>query len=103
LADVLLNYYLPLLLEGHSRHPAAYASTLAAEVSDLLQMSSPPAELRNYPNIALLLTRLNLVPAQLALQTGSPAPAPGCATALPPIRRWPAGRAATCPTPKRGP
>jgi signal transduction histidine kinase/DNA-binding response OmpR family regulator/tetratricopeptide (TPR) repeat protein len=75
LADVLLNYYLPLLLEGHSRHPAVYASTLATEASALLQLSFPPAELRTHPNIALLFTRLNLVPAQVALQAGSPAAA----------------------------
>ena len=75
LADVLLNYYLPLLLEGNSRHPAAYASTLAAEAADWLQLSFPPAELRTYPIIALLLTHLNLVPAQVALQAGRPAEA----------------------------
>jgi signal transduction histidine kinase/DNA-binding response OmpR family regulator/predicted negative regulator of RcsB-dependent stress response len=85
LADVLLNYYLPLLLEGHSRYPAAYASTLATEAAGWLQLSSPPAELRNFPHIALLLTRLNLVPAQVALQAGSPAAAaPGLARA----RSW---------------
>ena len=72
LADVLLNYYLPLLLEGHSRHPAAYASTLAAEAGDWLQSNKTPAALRTHPNIALLFTRLNLVPAQVALQAGSP-------------------------------
>ncbi|MGI4832301.1 MAG: ATP-binding protein [Janthinobacterium lividum] len=75
LADVLLNYYLPLLLEGHSRQPAAYASTLATEASDWLQLSFPPAELRHHPNIALLLTHLNLVPAQVALQADRPAAA----------------------------
>ncbi|MGI4869564.1 MAG: ATP-binding protein [Janthinobacterium lividum] len=75
LADVLLHYYLPLLLEGHSRQPAAYASALAAEASDWLQAGTPPAELRTDHNIALLLTRLNLVPAQLALQAGTPAAA----------------------------
>ena len=75
LADVLLNYYLPLLLEGHSRQPAAHASTLAAEASDLLETSYPPAELRAHPNIALLFTRLRLVPAQVALQAGRPAAA----------------------------
>ncbi|MCR5887795.1 tetratricopeptide repeat protein [Hymenobacter sp. J193] len=111
LADVLVSYYLPLLLEGHSRRPAAYASTLAAEADSLLQMSLLPAELRTYPNIALLLTRLNLVPAQVALQAGAPAaaapgwaaPAPGCPTGLRPTQQWPAGRAATFPTPRRGP
>ena len=75
LADVLLNYYLPLLLEGHSRHPAAYASALAAEAAAWLQASFPPAELRTYPSITLLLTRLRLVPAQVALQAGRPAAA----------------------------
>ncbi|TDN39204.1 response regulator [Hymenobacter sp. UV11] len=75
LADVLLHYYLPLLLEGHSRHPAAYASTLAAEASAWLQAGSPPAVLRANPGNALLLTHLNLVPAQVALQAGRPAEA----------------------------
>jgi signal transduction histidine kinase/DNA-binding response OmpR family regulator len=75
LADVLLSYYLPLLLEGHSRHPATYASTLAAEASARLQAAFPPAGLRADPINYLLLTRLNLVPAQLALQAGSPAAA----------------------------
>jgi tetratricopeptide (TPR) repeat protein len=75
LADVLLNYYLPLLLEGHSRRPAAYAGTLAAEAAVLLQAASPPAALREDHNSALLLTRLSLVPAHLALRAGSPAAA----------------------------
>jgi signal transduction histidine kinase/DNA-binding response OmpR family regulator len=75
LADVLLSYYLPLLLEGHSRRPATYASVLAAEATALLQAGSSPAALRPNPATALLLTRLSLVPAQLALQTGLPAAA----------------------------
>jgi signal transduction histidine kinase len=75
LADVLLNYYLPLLLEGHSRHPSAYASALAAEATALIQAADPSAELRTKPSDALLLTHLNLVSAQLALQAGSPAAA----------------------------
>ena len=75
LADVLLNYYLPLLLEGHSRHPATYATALAAEATALLQAASPPTALHPNSNSALLLTRLNLVPAQLALQANSPAAA----------------------------
>ncbi|MBH8568294.1 response regulator [Microvirga sp. STS02] len=66
LADVLLNYYLPLLLEGHSSRPPAYASALAAEATALVR----PA-----PYNALLLTRLNLVPVQVALQAGQPAEA----------------------------
>lgn len=75
LADVLLNYYLPLLLEGHSRHPAAYASTLAAEASDWLQFNRALAGLRAAPIIALTLTHLSLVPAQVALRAGRPAEA----------------------------
>jgi len=75
LADVLLSYYLPLLLEGHSRKSAAYANTLAAEASALLQAGFPLAGLRPDPGSALLLTRLSLVPAQLALQAGAPAAA----------------------------
>ncbi|MDO7884561.1 ATP-binding protein [Hymenobacter cheonanensis] len=66
LADVLLNYYLPLLLEGHSHQPPAYASTLAAEATALMRAA---------PDNALLLTRLNLVPAQVALLGGRPAEA----------------------------
>ena len=75
LADVLLNYYLPLILEGHSRQSAAYASTLAVEAATLVQAASSPAVLHDGPGNALLLTRLNLVPAQLALQADSPAAA----------------------------
>ncbi|MBF9141601.1 ATP-binding protein [Hymenobacter properus] len=66
LADVLLSYYLPLLLEGHSSRPPAYASALAAEATALVRAA---------PYNALLLTRLNLVPAQVALQAGQPAEA----------------------------
>jgi signal transduction histidine kinase/DNA-binding response OmpR family regulator len=72
---VLLNYYLPLLLEGHSRHPATYARTLAAEASAWMQAAYRPGERPTSPGDALLLTRLNLVPAQLALQADSPAAA----------------------------
>jgi signal transduction histidine kinase/DNA-binding NarL/FixJ family response regulator/tetratricopeptide (TPR) repeat protein len=75
LADVLLNYYLPLLLEGHSRHPAAYANTLAAEAANWLQAGSSLPVLRATPSNALLLTQLSLVPAQVALQAGSAAAA----------------------------
>lgn len=75
LADVLLHYYLPLLLEGHSRHPATYARTLAAEASAWMHAPYRPGEQPTSPNNALLLTRLNLVPAQLALQADSPAAA----------------------------
>ncbi|MDO7849813.1 tetratricopeptide repeat-containing sensor histidine kinase [Hymenobacter sp. M29] len=74
-ADVLLNYYLPLLLEGRGRHPAAYASTLATEAVALLQADNPPAALRATPSDALLLTHLSLVPAQVALRAGQPAAA----------------------------
>ncbi|MBG8556108.1 ATP-binding protein [Hymenobacter guriensis] len=80
LADVLLSYYLPLLLEGHSHRPPAYASTLAAEATALM-----PAA----PYNALLLTRLNLVPAQVALQAGRPAEAaPWLARARTWLRHW---------------
>ena len=85
LADVLLNYYLPLLLEGHSRHPAAYASTLAAEASDWLQSNNTLADLRANSIIALALTHLSLVPAQVALRAGRPAEA---APALRRARAW---------------
>jgi signal transduction histidine kinase/CheY-like chemotaxis protein len=72
LADVLLNYYLPLMLEGHSRRPAADATALVNEATALLTAKTVPAALRADPNGALLLTGLNLVPAQLALQAGTP-------------------------------
>jgi signal transduction histidine kinase/DNA-binding response OmpR family regulator/tetratricopeptide (TPR) repeat protein len=74
-ADVLLNYYLPLLLEGRGRHPAAYASTLAAEAAARLEADNPPAVLRATPSDALLLTHLSLVPAQVALRASQPAAA----------------------------
>jgi signal transduction histidine kinase/DNA-binding response OmpR family regulator/tetratricopeptide (TPR) repeat protein len=75
LADVLLSYYLPLLLQGHSRRPPAYFSALATEAGTMLQVAHSPSVLLTDPNTALLLTRLSLVPAQLALQAGSPAAA----------------------------
>ncbi|MDO7854049.1 ATP-binding protein [Hymenobacter convexus] len=75
LADVLLNYYLPLVLEGHSRRSDADATALVAEATAMLQAGTSPAARRADPNVALLITGLSLVPAQLALQAGAPAKA----------------------------
>ena len=84
-ADVLLNYYLPLLLEGHSRRPPAYASALAAEATARLEEAIPLPLLRANSYDALLLTRLSLVPANVALQAGVPAAA---TPALARARAW---------------
>ena len=69
LANVVLDYYAPLLLARPGQR--AYASQLAAEVGRaLLAAPPPPAGPATYDY--LLLARLQLVPAEAALRAGQP-------------------------------
>jgi signal transduction histidine kinase/DNA-binding response OmpR family regulator/tetratricopeptide (TPR) repeat protein len=73
LAGLALNYYAPLLLAVPSQR--AYASRVAAEAAQALHTAYSESALRGWPPDALLLARLSLVPAEVALRAGPPAAA----------------------------
>lgn len=72
-AELVLNYYVPLLLAAPGR--LGQASRVAATAIRALRATYPDPALRAEPHNGALLARLHLVPAEEALRAGQPAAA----------------------------